>query len=187
MSNKQYSGGFSLIEAVVFILVLGIGLAGMLILYNQATRASVDPLVRKQALAIATSLLEEIELRGFTYCDPDDANVYTASSSALGPNGCAASAESIGPEPGESTRAVFDNVNDYHGLQMLSGIRDITGAAVAGLDAYKVTSVSVSAAGAAFALPDPNDALLISLTVTGPTDVTITLHGYRFRYAPNTP
>ena len=76
----------SLIEVVVFIVVLGIAFAGILALYNRLTSASVDPLVRKQALAIASSLLEEIELRAFTYCDPDDANVYTATGSPGG--GC---------------------------------------------------------------------------------------------------
>jgi type II secretory pathway pseudopilin PulG len=69
-------GGFSLLEVVIFIVVLGIGIAGMAVLYNQVTLASVDPLVRKQALAIANSLMEEIQLRAFTYCDPDDPLVF---------------------------------------------------------------------------------------------------------------
>jgi len=72
MSSRRGSLGLSLIEVVVFIIVLGVGFSGILILYNQTTRASVDPVVRKQAVAIATSLMEEIQLRGFTYCDPDD-------------------------------------------------------------------------------------------------------------------
>src|SRR6478735_7116648 len=71
----RWQAGMSLIEVVVFIVVLGLALAGVMILYSQATRASADPLVRKQALAIASSLLEEIELRAFTLCDPDDPNV----------------------------------------------------------------------------------------------------------------
>src|SRR6266498_3277676 len=120
MCSRRRSRGVSLIEAVVFIIVLGIGFAGMLVLYNTATRGSVDPLVRKQALAIASSLLEEIQLRGFTYCDPDDANVYTASSATVGANGCASTVEGppFGPEAGETSRALFDNVNDYNNFQM---------------------------------------------------------------------
>src|SRR5512139_3021319 len=115
-SSRQ--GGFSLLETVIFIVVLGIGIAGLAVLYNQLTVASVDPLIRKQALAIASCLMEEIQLRPFTYCDPDDPLVYTETL----PSGCsgAASREAavIGPEAGE-TRYVdprFDNVSDYHGF-----------------------------------------------------------------------
>jgi MSHA pilin protein MshD len=82
MCARHRSAGFSLIEVVVFIVVLGIAFVGMLVLYNRVTSASVDPMVRKQALAIASSLLEEIELRAYTFCDPDDPNVYTATSTA---------------------------------------------------------------------------------------------------------
>ena len=85
-SRRQ--AGFSLLEAVIFIVVLGIGIAGMAILYNQLTVASVDPLVRKQALAIANSLMEEIQLRPFTFCDPDDPLVYTETL----PTGCSQAA-----------------------------------------------------------------------------------------------
>src|SRR5258708_11416226 len=119
MFNSARSAGLSLIELAVFIVVLAIGFAGTLMVYNQAVTGSVDPIVRKQVLAIASSLLEEIELRGFTYCDPDDANVYTATSATVGAGGCATIAESaMGPDAGETTRALFDNVNDYHGFKM---------------------------------------------------------------------
>src|SRR4051812_24967928 len=100
MFNKQRQRGMSLIEVVVFIVVLGIGFAGMLVLYNQVTQASVDPIVRKQALAVASSLLEEIELQAFTYCDPDDPNVYTAS--APDATNCPILLERMGAEPGET-------------------------------------------------------------------------------------
>jgi MSHA pilin protein MshD len=192
MSSKTRSLGLSLIELIFFIVILAIGFSATFLLYTQATRGSVDPVVRKQVLAIATSVLEEIELRGFTYCDPDDANVYTASSATVGPNGCAATVETIGPEAGETSRTKFDNVNDYDGFQMLTGIQDITGTSVPGLSGYQltnvtITNVTVTSTGASLALAEASDALLISVTVTGPADVSITLHGYRFRYAPNSP
>ena len=175
------SSGVSLIELVVFIIILGIGLAGAMVFYNTVTQRSVDPLVRKQVLAIATSLLEEIELRGFTYCDPDDANVYTATSSG----GCATTPEAIGPEAGE-VRSQFDNVNDYNGFTMAT-ITDITGSTVPNLAGYQVTSVSIAPVGLVFGLADNQDALSISVTVTGPSSVGVTLQGFRFRYAPNSP
>src|ERR1051326_6247796 len=97
MSSRRRSAGLSLIEVVVFIVVVGLVLAAMLFVFSGTTSASVDPMIRKQALAIGSSPLQENELRGFTYCDPDDANVFTASSTA----DCT-TVETIGPEAGET-------------------------------------------------------------------------------------
>jgi MSHA pilin protein MshD len=202
MSNRRHRAGMSLIEVVVFIVVLGIGLAGILTLYNRLTIASVDPIVRKQALAIASSLLEEIELRAFTYCDPDDPAVFTATSTA----GCdplkieTMVAETFSP-PGTETRfsttAPFDNVNDYNSLPAMSGsntldpnsIRDIADNTIAGLGGYTVTVsvVQIAANELGAAVTNTTDALRITVTVTGPTNVIVSLRGYRLRYAPNSP
>jgi MSHA pilin protein MshD len=202
MFNKR-QGGMSLIEVVIFIVVLGIGFAGILVLYNQVTRASVDPLVRKQALAIASSLLEEIELRPFTYCDPDDAKVFTAASTA----DCTAGAQEVmGPDTLPASTAEtrygganpqFDNVNDYHNFSMGAGtadpeIRTVAGDAIADLERYRVlVSIAVIDPPANTELPnvaDVNDALRITVTATHPeTGVTVSLQGYRLRYAPNSP
>ena len=185
-SRRQ--AGFSLLEAVVFIVVLGIGIAGMAILYNQLTVASVDPLVRKQALAIANSLMEEIQLRPFTFCDPDDPLVFTETL----PTGCsgAGSRESgvIGPEAGETRYADprFDNVSDYNGFSM-AAIVDANNNGVAGLAGYSA-SVTVANAGGDLPAGIPADAaLLITVTVTGPANASVALQGYRLRYAPNAP
>ena len=187
MSGKSRSRGMSLIEVVVFIVVFGIGIAGVVTLYSQLTKASVDPVVRKQALAIAASLMEEIQLRGFTYCDPDDPNVYTAPSTPC------TTAEAIGPEAGETRYAVprFDNVNDYHGFSMSgASIHDVTDTQIPGMNGYSV-SVSVAEASADFPAGLnavlANEALRITVSVTGPAGVSVSLQGYRLRYAPNSP
>jgi len=191
MSNKRQQMGMSLIEVVVFIIVLGIGFAGMLILYNQVTRASVDPMVRKQALAIASSLLEEIELRAFTYCDPDDTNVYTATGSPGG--GCTVD-EVIGPEAGETRYADprFDNVNDYNGFTMGAGTGNpmlaIDSTPIVGLNDYRVDVAIVNAGGELLNVALPEDALRITVAVQHlPTGLNVSLQGYRLRYAPNSP
>jgi MSHA pilin protein MshD len=175
--------GLSLIETVIFIVVLGIGIAGLAILYNQLTRASVDPLVRKQAVAIASSLMDEIQLRPFTFCDPDDPAVFTAAS----PAGCG-TPEAIGNE-GESRYGptFFDNVNDYHGFSMAGSIQDITNTTINGLTGYSA-GVQIVAAGGDFPAAIPADeALRITVTVTGPANTLVVLQGYRLRYAPNSP
>ena len=81
--------GFTLIELVIFIVVVSAGLAGILSVMNAVGKTSADPLVRKQSIALVDSILEEILLKSFS--DPDGTNV------------------------GETGRADWDNVADYHG------------------------------------------------------------------------
>ena len=53
--------GFTLVEVLIFIVIVGIAMAGILSIMNLTSVASTDPMRDKQALAIAESLLEEIE------------------------------------------------------------------------------------------------------------------------------
>jgi len=182
--------GVSLVELIIFIVVVSVAVAGVLGALSMATRASADPMIQKQALAIAEALLEEVQLQPFTYCDPDDANAATALS-ASGCTGGAGGANDenrlpLGPESGESRTSAtspFDNVSDYNGFSMGPGITDIGGAAIAGLELFSVPSITV--ANQALGAIPAADSLLISVTVTGPGDTTVVLHGYRLRYAPN--
>ncbi|PXW95571.1 MSHA pilin protein MshD [Sphaerotilus hippei] len=171
--------GLSLIELMMFIVILGAALAGVVRIFVQASLASADPGLQRQALAIAESLLEEVQLMPFTWCDPDDEAVETATSAA----GCA-SAEAIGPESGENRYLTpqFDNVNDYHGWSM-NGIRDIGNNPVTGLENYRA-SVSVQAAALGSLSAASGDALRITVTVDGPGNTQVTLAGHRSRHAP---
>jgi len=195
-TSRHRSRGVSLVELIVSIVILSVAVAGVLAAMNMSVRTSVDPMVQKQALAIAEALMEEVQLQPFTYCDPNDANAATALSSA----GCTGGAggandedrDPIGAEAGESrTSAVtpFDNVSDYMapGGFSISPITDITGVAP-GLTGYSATVTvakqGIANIGATPAIP-ANQALLISVTVTGPSATTVVLHGYRMRYAPN--
>lgn len=60
--------GLTLIELIVSIVVISVGLAGVLSVFNLVVRHSADPLLVKQAQAVADSLLEEVLLKDF--CDP---------------------------------------------------------------------------------------------------------------------
>jgi MSHA pilin protein MshD len=177
--------GVSLVELIVFIAIVGVAVAGVLAALDMSTRASASPLIQKQALAIAEALLEEVQLQPFTWCDPDDDNAATA----LDAGGCLATAEAMGPD-GETRTGdpAFDNVNDYQvggiggpGLTV-NPVSDLTGTVIAGLDAY---SANVQVTAQALGVVPASDALLISVTVTGPANTTVVLHGYRTRYAPN--
>jgi MSHA pilin protein MshD len=199
---KDREHGLSLVELIVAIVVISAAVAGVLSAINMATRASVDPMIQKQALSIAEAVLEEIQLMPFTYCDPDDPQAGTALSAAVGATGCtaAASVEGLGPEStapyGPETRlggtTPFDNVNDYNGFTM-TGIISSSGSVIAGLESYVV---SVAVAGQALgpgAVPPLNipsaASQLITVNVTWPSTgipkVAVALHGYRVRFAPN--
>jgi MSHA pilin protein MshD len=187
-TERRRSRGFTLVELIVFIVIVSVAVTGVLTALDIANRASTDPMIQKQALAIAEALLEEVQLQPFTYCDPDDANA----ASALNAAGCTGGAGGandenklpLGPETGETRTGatLFDNVSDYNGLSMGPGITDLSGAAIAGLGAY---SASVAVVNQALGAVSSSDALLITVTVTGPANTTVVLHGYRVRYAPN--
>jgi MSHA pilin protein MshD len=187
--------GISLVELIVFIVIVGIAAAGVVGALSMATRASADPMIQKQALAIAEALLEEVQLQPFTYCDPDDPQAANAQSAAVGPTGCteAASVENLGaeatppygPETRLSATNPYDNVNDYNGFPM-TGITDLTGAAIPGLENYAASVTVVTQALGTIPLAS-GDAVRITVTVDGPlgTNTKVVLDGYRVRYAPN--
>ncbi len=191
--NKQL--GVTLIELVVFMVIVSVALVGVFKVLEITNKGSADPLVRKQALSIAESLLLEVEQQPFTYCDPDDASVSTATSEADCTNsqdkgGAALTSPTPASESRYSSTDPFDNVADYGGFTMPGG--GCTGICspgdttpLAGLDSYAAT-VSVTRAGAAapFASLALDEVLKISVRVTGPANTDVTLTGYRVRYAP---
>jgi MSHA pilin protein MshD len=176
--------GISLIELIMFIVIVSTALAGILSVMNVTTRASADPLVHKQALAIAESLLEEVELMPFTFCDPDDP--AAGLDTTVDTTACTAPAggDVLGPEAGETRYSAvtpFDNVNDYNGFTMAAGsILDVTGTNT-GVAGY---AANVAVAESAFGGIAAADALQITVTVTGPDGVPVTVDGVRTRYAP---
>ena len=143
---------------LVITLVISVGVTGLLLIFTSTVHKSADPLVRKQALAVAESLLNEVLAQPFTFCDPQD----PANDAALPPansgactGGAAGSQDKgggvLGPQPGTETRFSntdpFDNVADYHGYAMNNGIFGLDNSItpVPGLSAY-TASVSVTRA-----------------------------------------
>ena len=197
IAKRRLARGVTLVELIVFIVIVATSVVGILTALDLSNRSGTDPMVQKQALAIAEALLEEVQLQPFTYCDPDDPQAATADST-----GCSATPpgiEGVGPETaapyGPELRASgtnpFDNVNDYHGFCMGPAcatptvITDLSGTAIDGLAAYTASvTVTGQALGGVPVVPD-TDSLLITVTVNGPANTTVVLHGYRVRYAPN--
>jgi MSHA pilin protein MshD len=183
--------GLTLIELIMFIVIVSVGIAGILLVLNVTVKSSADPMIRKNMLSIAEALLEEVQMMPFTYCDPTDANAATATGAGTGAGECATLVESIGPEGVEtrtSTTTPFNNVNDYSGLAALtSPVSDISNTYFAPAG-YSATIQIVPEALNDIAVPDstpPNlNALRIAVTVSYGSD-SITLEGYRARHSPN--
>jgi len=194
MSTKRLSRqrGLSLIELIIFMVVMGIAATTVLQMMNIASKSSADPVRRKQALLLAESYMEEVQLARFTYCDPSDPNAATATSAAS-----CSTPEVMGPESGNSRP--YDNVNDYNGANFsdASGnLADVNGNAIdpVRLAGYSATVTVSSGSGLGpsgstiIAVPaDPVPSVLhIQIQVrygTGANDF-VKLDGYRTRYAP---
>lgn len=188
--------GVTLVELIVFIVIITVTIAGVLKTLELANRGSVDPLLTKQALAIAESLLVEVEQQAFTYCDPDDSAASTATSAASCTNsqdkgGAALTTPSPSTESRYSNTKPLDNVADYGGFSMPNA--DCAGICNAGdntpmpnLTGYSAT-VSIARVGgtAPFTSVPLDAALKITVQVTGPANTLVKLIGYRVRYAPN--
>jgi MSHA pilin protein MshD len=183
--------GVTLVELLMFIVIIAIALAGILEVMRFTTANSADPLRRKQALMVAEALLEEVRQAGFTFCDPRSANAGEATSTAE----CALP-EGWGNEgpPGTLFLRPFDNVNDYVGASGVAtaAFNDSAGALadalgrpmnLAGYSATVAITPDQLGTIAAGTLAD-SDALRIRITVAYGGDAPVILEGYRARYAP---
>jgi len=194
MCTSKTQGGISLVELIIFIIIVSVGVAGILSVMNVTVMHSAEPMLRKQAVAIAESLLEKSNSSPSTWCDPDDANATTATGAAdCAHQGRGTEARGGVCRPGSSARAATR-------MSMAAIPRSITSTITTSLPwrgyAASTTAlpllpnlgdynanVSISEVGAAFGLA-AGDALRIDVQVTGPGGTDITLSGYRFRYAP---
>ncbi len=175
--QRRPAAGLSLIEMVVFIVVISVCLVGVVSTLSLIGRNSGSPAIQRQSLALAESLMAEIELQPFTTCDP------------LGPpltvGGSCQISQGLGAESGESrysTTTPFNNVGDYHNFTMSSAagtLKTLDGSILGTLPGYSA-SVTVQGNQALGALPGA-DVLLVTVAVTGPDNSVISLSGYRTR------
>ena len=160
------SGG-SLIELIMFIVIVSTALAGIMLVMNTATKGSADPLLRKQAMATAYSLLEEVELQDFI---PRPGIITCTTNGNTTPN----------PVVQNNRSSCYHIVSDYNGFAM-TGIYSLTdtGSVSAVLPKYNANVTVTPAALGAIAAAS---AVQINVTVTGPNGTAITATGYRTAY-----
>lgn len=203
MYNKRRQHGLTIIELVMFIVIVGVAAAGILQVMDFTNRTSTDPIRRKQAMLIAEAYMEEIQQAQFTACDPADANAAVATAST----DCASLPERYGPEPGNVRP--FDNINDYVQAGYIEGT-PVRAFAVAGANGVLVDTdvagnplgaglggvslanyVTTLALNSSVGLGDitgsnRNDmtVLQITITVNYGANESVVLQGYRTRYDP---
>lgn len=158
--SKRQSG-LSLIELVMFMVIVGVAMAGIVSAINYNVQHSADPVVKKQALAIAESMLEEVMLQNFS--NPTSGFTPTAL------------------PPPTAERNQFDDVGDYNGYTSF-GVYSIDNLStpITGLSSYSV-SVSVDSEANLNGITG-GKAKRITVTVTGPLNTTVVLEGYRTDY-----
>lgn len=150
--NKHRHLGFTLIELIIFIVVVSAGMAGILSVMNTVVKSSADPVVRKQALAIADSIMEEILQKAFS--DPDGVN-------------------------GETLRSTMDDVSDYDGKTQILFNSSSPGGWPLALDGYNVTIAVVDDTTVIGSATLP--ARRVTVTVSRSNE-SVVLVGYRGNY-----
>jgi MSHA pilin protein MshD len=192
--------GLSLIELIMFMVIMGVAAASILQVMNLSTKASADPIMRKQALLIAEGLMEEVQTARYTFCDPSDANASSAAHAAIAAADCATTIEAVGQE--QAGNRPYDNINDYvnsynsaqpafnnaggvlvdasntqMGSNLFSATLTLNPVVVLGPATPANLQISSTAA------PATQDAMRITVAVSYPGG-SVTLDGYRTRYAP---
>ena len=176
--NKK---GFTLIELILAIVIIGIGISSFALLMNASTRNSIDPMVRQQANAVARAYLEEVLLKPF--CDPDittdcPTNCTTGSTCTN-----ATCTENTG---GAETRATFDDVCDFDNVITNAAVTDQTGASITSLSDYRVTVDVIDDAGANLntLTGGASQSLRVDVNVTNinNANVNVTVSGYRTNF-----
>ncbi len=118
--------GFTLLETIMAIVIIGVGVAGVLSVFNVSVTHSADPVVRKQLMAIAEEMLEEIALRPFV-----GATIETSTA---------------------CERAHFNDLGDYNLYPPNHRVCDVEGVPIAALANYwmevRVTDVTLDGVAA---------------------------------------
>lgn len=136
--------GLTLLETMIAAAILAFAATAVAIPFAAGLQETQEALRLEQAGVLAEALMAEIVAHPFD--DPNAPGVYA-----------------LGPEAGESSRALFDNIDDYHGYSESSGgARDASGNVISAAGAsglwrsvtvqYTTVSGQASGLGNVFAL-----------------------------------
>lgn len=116
---RRHSSGFTLIEIIVGIVVLGISLTVITSFVLPAARQSVTPIYQVRAAELAQALLEEITSKHFDANSDRQGGRFRCNDDGF--NSCSAPL-TPGQHGGQRPRDQFTNVDDYNGLTQISQV-----------------------------------------------------------------
>lgn len=201
VSSRRAQRGVTLIELVLFIVIVGVAVAAILGVMSLTASNSADPQLRKQALAIAEGMLEEIEGARFLFCEPR----YDVAETAKKVDDC------VTPKIVDGLPEVIDGVPQFIKVPDKAGREDLTinrpyinvsdyvdrygqekeykndvagNPFPAGYVASVVINVNEALQGIVSSELDPK-VLHINVRVAYGNKQQLVLDGYRTRYAPN--
>ncbi len=174
MNKRHQQAGFTLVETVIVIVLVGVMMAGMTALFINNVGNSHRPYLRQKALAVTNAFMDEILRKQWNEATPLGGGCVNTASGfcATGP-----AVITIGTE-GES-RGTYDDIDDYHGLNQ-SPPQDSSGTNMPGYDGYTV-NVSVVQPGVNWNAVPAADVRLITVSVTSSNE-TITISAYRVNF-----
>ena len=153
--------GFTIPELLLFVVVVGIALTGVLTVLDLDVARGADPVRRKQAIAIAEAFVEEIMVREFS-----------------APGGFTGTST-------QANRYAFVDVDDYNGFSSngVYTLGDATtpGTLIAGLENYAVSiavAVTTTATGPAGQQVSAGNMKTIKVSVTAPGGETVSVLAY---------
>ena len=188
-SNSGYflrHKGFTLIETIVGMVVLAISFSVLTTLIHPVAQQSAAQLHQVKAAELAQSVLNEIQNKAF-----DDNSDMAGGRDRCG-EGTINCTTGTGPE-GAETRAVYNDVDDYNGLEFgdLYGKGDIENSQGQAIALYLGYSMRISVRndanydGSFPTTPLPkaiSTAKLITITITTPTDFSMSFSTYRANF-----
>ena len=169
--------GFSLIELIMAIVIIGIAVGVIAQLFSQNVAGSPEPFLRQRTIAVANAFMDEILHKKWDHVTPDGGGCVNTGS-AICPTGPLPSG--IGTEAPE-TRATYNDIDDYNEINNQSPPRDASDNPMPGYIGFTV-DVTVTQPAANWNGIDARDVRLIQVDVTSPLNETITLQAYRVNF-----
>lgn len=154
--GRKVQRGFTLIELILFIVVVGVATAGLFAAINSSTVNNVNPLLQVRALELAQAQMDEIIGKRYDDKSPNGGFPPCGSGEAGPPPACDSS----------DSKADLSDLDDYHGYSSVP-------ANYAGYTmAVTVTATTL----------DGRPSKLITVTVTPGNGEPVTLSAYRSNF-----
>ena len=119
--------GFTLVELIIGLVVLGLAVVMLAMLFFPQAQRSAEPILQTRAAGLGQALMLEIMSKSF-----DQHSDRTGGLLRCGETDAPACTEptALGPDSG-GTRALFNDVDDYHGLNSIDApLSDALGQAI---------------------------------------------------------